>query len=128
MKSWRFGQCDRSEEIKTHVSLRSADWESGGARQKYVLDQITLYHFTPLRFSIKHADGLCPGDGEFFLAIPIRCHANLQHTRVLHQSLQKMIPCSLAKETQKLSINLCIFTPKKSASVVHVQFLIQRLE
>jgi hypothetical protein len=54
----------------------------GRARQKYVLDRITLYHFTPLRFSIKHADGLCPGDGEFFLAIPIRCHANLQNTLV----------------------------------------------
>lgn len=42
----------------------------GRARQKYVLDQITLYHFTPLRFPIKHADGLCPGPREyFFLAI-----------------------------------------------------------
>lgn len=50
----------------------------GRARQKYVLDQITLYHFTPLRFSIKHADGLCPGPGEYFFPLdPSRYHANL---------------------------------------------------
>jgi hypothetical protein len=78
------------------------------ARQKYVLDQITLYHFTPLRFSIKPADGLCPGNAEFFsLSIsPTRCHANLYmySASVLHQSLQKMFWNWHAKENQKLGI------------------------
>jgi hypothetical protein len=51
----------------------------------------------------------------FFLAFAIRCHANLQHARVLHQSPQKMFPCSLAKETQKLCINI-FFWPAKERS------------
>jgi hypothetical protein len=87
----------------------------GRARQKYVLDRITLYHFTPLRFSIKHADGLCPGDGEFFLAIPISCHANLQNTLVF--CIKAPRKCFGARTQKKLkNWVLTLFWPSKERS------------
>jgi hypothetical protein len=125
MKSWRFGQCDRSGEIKSHVSLRSADWESGGVRQKYVLDQITLYHFTPLRFSIKHADGLCPGNGEFFSQSP---SVAMPTYNTLVFCIKASRKCFRARSQKKFKnwVFTSVFGPQWSTAVV--QFIIQRVE